>query len=303
MLQNLEIQVDLITKLATTCVTAMQKNAEAPTPSDIREKFESSKSREGILRRHANRLLDLSKSRAEEEDTSPAGYVDTFGSRLLPVPQTGAEAVIRLPLIGAGGVAGYHAGKEVEPLDSKKLYETLAPKATGGKPDQVTAFEHNLYDFHQSGKPEELVKKLRKFTPEELSSALRKRDVPFIAPSDRIKNIRNLINSELGPEGVSIFRREAENIIRQSAGKGTVVPTIMENLRPYRLGGIAGGLAAGSVLTGLPLALRAMYLKQYGGEAANRARGSMDEALGQANSESAKREELLSQLPQEQLNG
>jgi hypothetical protein len=293
----------------------MRKNADAPTPADIRESFESSKANEGILRRHANRLLDLSKSRAEEEDVTPSGYADTFLSRLTPVPQTGTEAVTRLPLVGAGGLAGYLAGKEVEPLDVEELHKTLAPASTG-KGGGATPLEVNLSSFpHSSSTPKELVKKLRQFTPDELASALRKRDIPgsqFIpegvdaklntlfgmSTNARKAEIRNLINKELGPEGVAIFRREAENIIRQS-GKGGVLPSIMEGLKPYRLGGIAGGLAAGSVLTGLPLALRAMYLKQYGGEAANRARSSMEEALARAEVESSKREELLSQLPQE----
>ncbi len=63
-----------------------------------------------------------------------------------------------------------------------------------------------------------------------------------------------------------------------------------------RLGGAGLGLAAGSVLTGLPLALRALHQRRYGGEAAVRARDRVNEELGTANSASKRRDEILAEL-------
>jgi len=110
-------------ELARTCV---EKRAQ-PGLEDTRTHFEDLAQQEELLRSHADRLKDLSRERSLREDRSLGGYASTGISRLTPIPHTGTEALLRLPLIGAGGLAGYLAGKAVEPFDTADLLRTLRP--------------------------------------------------------------------------------------------------------------------------------------------------------------------------------
>lgn len=188
--------MDLATQLATLCVR-VKTAADLPV---LRDQFEGLSNEEESLRSYADRLKSLADSRAAREDQSLGGYVATGANRLLPVPHTGTEAAVRLPMIGAAGVAGSVLGRH------------LQNGPTAGK-------------------------------------------------------IKGLLQATRGE---------------------------MQGL--YRGGGALAGLAAGSAITGIPLAVRALLQKRQGGEAAVRARGRMNDANQQADAKANAREDILSQI-------
>jgi hypothetical protein len=121
--------MDLATELATTCVLAKEA---ADDPLAIREQFEGASSKEQLLRAHAERLRALAKRRAAREDESVGGYAQTGLERMLPIPYTGTEAMMRLPAVGLGGLLGYQHGGTYEPLDPEDLKRTFAPAGDSG---------------------------------------------------------------------------------------------------------------------------------------------------------------------------
>lgn len=315
--------------LATICVCAsMHKEAADDNVSlpEVRNQFEHSVGKERALRRHVGRLSDLARRRAEEEDTSLGGYAGTFAKRLAPIPQTLGEAGWRLPAINAGGIAGYFGGKHVEgidPLKLSKLTEALDPLAlkslvspsTGGKgreglqavleqafkakpPTFQQPLRRGQYAHFGGPSPSKILSTLGTMTPEELAGVVQ---VPKILPlsAEQVavrKNIEDLFGAK---RGVPYFRQEVENIIRSNAKAPKGLASVIEAVvpRPYRVGGAIAGLGAASILTGLPLAIRALWQKRTGGEAAARARSSMEQAMAEAEAESQKREGLLGSLP------
>lgn len=219
--------MDLATELATTCVKAAAAHKWLPEDGlltvtreqsnikvfakkalelpEMRDQFERLSNEEHAARGYADRLKSLADSRASREDMTPGGYVATGVNRLLPVPHTGTEALVRLPVIGAAGFAGSIAGRHA-----------------------------------QDGRFASSVGKMLKATPGELQTL-------------------------------------------------------------FRGGGALGGLAAGSVLTGLPLAIRALAQKRHGGEAAVRARNRMTDVLGEADAKAQAREDILQQIEQPKI--
>lgn len=220
--------MDLATELATTCVKAAHAwRVEDGLPTitrnqgnykvalelpEMRDQFERLSNEEHAARGYADRLKSLADSRAAREDMSPGGYASTAVNRLLPVPHTGTEALIRLPMIGAAGVAGSILGRHAH-----------MPIAAGAGRNVPT------------GRFVDSVGKVLKATPGELQTI-------------------------------------------------------------FRGGGALGGLAAGSLLTGLPLAIRALAQKRHGGEAAVRARNRMNGVLNTADAKSQAREDILQQI-------
>lgn len=219
--------MDLATELATTCVKAAATHKWLPEDGlptvtrkqsnikvfakkalelpEMRDQFERLSNEEHAARGYADRLKSLADSRAGREDMSAGGYVSTGVNRLLPVPHTGTEALIRLPAIGAAGIAGSIAGRHA-----------------------------------QNGRFATSVGNVLKATPAELQTL-------------------------------------------------------------FRGGGGLAGLAAGSVLTGVPLAIRALAQKRHGGEAAVRARNRMTDVLGEADAKAQAREDILQQIEQPKM--
>jgi hypothetical protein len=120
-------------ELAQACVSAMRKQAADETaPEAARGQFESSALREQLLRRHADRLQELAKARAVEEDVTPGGYAETLGKRLIPMPHTLGEAEVRVPAMALGGAFGHYLARPYETPSADVIHSVLAGKVGGG---------------------------------------------------------------------------------------------------------------------------------------------------------------------------
>jgi hypothetical protein len=304
--------MDLARGLAELCVKeAMRKHAfDDETLSESRSRFEHSIGREQALRRHAERLKTLAAQRAEEEDTSVPGYAGTFAKRIAPIPQTVGEAAWRLPAIAAGGVGGHLYGKHMEALDKfnlEALTDVVQPKDVekifSPMKDSDKALEALGTRFGK-GQPlsPDAMKELRALQyrdPKDIAAALqRKQVVPLSSEQEQIRQVLQRVGGGK-EEALPYIRQEVGKMIRSGArpGKPPLINISTPEFKPYRLGGALAGMGIASVLTGLPLAIRALMQKGQGGEAAVRARTSMQEAIDQAQAEADKREQILSTLP------
>lgn len=301
--------MDLATRLALKCLAAEKR---AASPQDLRSGFEGSVARERSLRDYASRLGDLGNQRAMDEDTSPSGYAGTLATRLAPIPQTLGEAAWRLPAIGAGGVGGYLAGTKLEEIDRFGLnkhrtsdpiaiQKTLTEAAISPESKLVKALQNRVAMKNPGGNPQSVVdavKQLGAADPGDAAAAIQ--GSPQLAGlTDKQKSLRGILSGALGgDEHLPFARSQILNAIESGKGKPGALAELVPSVKPYRIGGALAGLAAGSVLTGAPLAARALYLKQHGGESATRARAKMQTAIEQAEAEAGQREGLLSQLPQ-----
>lgn len=114
--------MDLITKLATTCLQVKRAAIETPgvsivpdaitgmpevTPESLRDTFEDSLQEEKALRNSARRYLRTANRRAMENEQSPG---EAFVGRLSPFPWSSGEAAWRLPAIALSGYGGYLGG-------------------------------------------------------------------------------------------------------------------------------------------------------------------------------------------------
>ena len=271
---------------------------------DLRSEFEESMEKEKLLRRHGKWWEDLARSRSVAEDTSPGGYAGSALERLLPIPQTGTEAMIRTPLVGLGAYGGYHFGKDIEPTPSEELVRVLRPAKERGR-EALTPIARNIGEAVSKGGGK-VVKEINKMDPELLSKVLRSEEVslPFgglhkkywpktvqVLPSPESKVLS--ARKSIGGKRLDIVRREIKNIIAQTSEE-----SLLPAFKPYRWGGALAGLAGASVLTGLPLAIRSILRKREGGEAAVRARDEAKNLTGQAEQMQALRERLLKRLPE-----
>lgn len=311
----------LCEQLAHACIRQRQKRAAAelegsPSLEDVRSKFEELTATEQLARSHATRLKELAEARALREDTSPGGYAATAMQRLLPIPHTALEAGIRLPLTAVGGVGGYLLGREMERtppkfvakirnaisgLDPEEVKKIFAPKGQLSSKSTITRTGLRMLgdEARDPAKALAMGKLLRRMStesPETLAAALRGWDLPFMG-SKATKDIRGDIERVFGAGGTNKLRQEVANLIAQSAGEKGVASKIFGSLNPYRVGGALAGLGVAGAATGIPYALRALYLKRQGGEAAVRARARVQEAISEAELAAAKREELLQSLP------
>jgi len=292
----------LAEELARTCVSALRKQAADEAPAAAREQFETSTLRERLLRRHGERLQELAKSRAAEEDTSPGGYAETAAKRLFPMPHTVGEAAVRLPAMLAGGAYGHYLARPYETSSADVIHSVLAGKAglagkgKGVKAPPVPQLEKRVIEYlTEQGKApdvasdtaQRLLRRLGVQRPEHVEGAL---EVLPIFDRAKSKALRQEITGALGEKGLPFLRREIGLIGEPE------VKTLAQRLGRLRWGGaLAGGLAAGA-LTGIPYMARALYQKRQGGEAAVRARAEAQQALEAAGQEGSKREEILKQL-------
>lgn len=268
----------------------------------LRSEFEESTEREKLLRRHSKWWEDLSRSRAVDEDVTPGGYVGSALERMLPIPHTGTEAMVRLPLVGLGAYGGYSAGKAIEPIPSEELVRILRP--VKGREKGISPLGRNIGEaLNVKGRSEKQLldlklnlEKLQAMDPEQLSQVLssEKVKVPFVgkirvlpSPKSKILKVRKSLGKDL-----DVVRREIKNVIAQ-----TPEESLMPMFKPYRWGGALAGLAGASALTGLPLAIRALLRKREGGEAAVRAKDEAEALAGKAEQMQALRERLLKRLP------
>ncbi len=323
--------MDIAKELATMCVTSMVK--AAADPRAVREQFELAADREGIERRHAGRLNDIYRSRAADEDQSLGGYVNTGLSRAtLPIPQTGTEALMRGGIMAGTGALGYHVGNQLTPTDPdaiKQVFSLGGGGKKGGGPPMKKVFDSvgaankapkkpidGLYNTVALSTPENLASAFggekRLPTGAELGQKLRglgsvrsfddvKKHVgglvkmPDATPTAGGQALRSAVGAGLGGKkpaaraGAStIVSQEVKNILKQNKD-------IKKPMMPGLLG--AGlGVGAGALATGIPMALRALYQKHQGGEAAVRARSERDESTTKAEGEATKRDKLLASL-------
>lgn len=289
----------LAEELALTCVSALRKQAAETAPfATERERFETSTRREELLRRHAERLQELARSRAAEEDVTPGGYVETAAKRLLPVPHTLGEAAVRVPAMLAGGAYGRYLARPYETPAADVIHSVLAGKAAPGPKGPkgmaaVPPLEKRVADYltEQGAAPDvakdtaqRLLRRLGVQRPEHVEGAL---EVLPIFDRAKSKALRQEIARSLGEKGLPFLRREISLLGEPE------VKTLSQRLGRLRWGGaMAGGLAAGA-LTGLPYVARALYQKRRGGEAAARAYADAQAAVEAANREWAAREEIL----------
>jgi hypothetical protein len=294
----------LADELAAVCVAATEKRAEG-VPD--RNAFETSVGREELLRRHAERLQELSKARAVEEDTTPGGYAETFAKRLVPVPHTTGEAAVRLPAMLLGGMYGSHVARPYETPSADVIHKVLAAprvtvgampgmggdlgggmarQRTGNIATRLTTYLEEAKNPEAEASAKKLVQWLSTQRPELVAGALQPRPLPLF---DRSKShaIRSKLEQSLGEGGIPFLRREI-NLLGEPEAK-----SMASRLGRLRWGGAAaGGLAAGA-LAGIPFAIKALLQKKRGGEAAVRAQEEARQAIEGAEQEQTKREDLL----------
>jgi hypothetical protein len=233
--------MDLATELAMTCLRLKQAGDEG-LPA-VRGRFEESARKEKLLRAHAERLRALSRAREEREDTSASGYAQTGLGRLLPIPHTGPEALLRLPLTGLGAYLGYQHGKSYEPLDPNEVKRVFSPASSpkkdkgggapggppGGPPSSgASPIERRLRDLYvdirgthpaqvaklQTPELELLMRKLRLSSGEALSGALagerRLPDLPMTP--DKIRRAWGERALDVTKGEHAALRQEIENV-------------------------------------------------------------------------------------------
>ena len=311
--------MDLATELATTCATAGFVKKAEPELRNLREEFEDLAMRERGLRGHAGRLEDLAKRRAlEDKERSNLG---TFAERMLPIPHTTGEAGILAPAMLAGGIAGHRFGKGFEALPGAELGAVLSPadkplvappkgKALGTSPQFGTALGQRMHELarvhHKPATPEAekavhdnvlaLMEKMRTAGGPAVAEATRKRRIPGLQSIPKgLESLPKDVEGAIGPGGVSTLRREAENLMKQRAGK----EGLKASLRGFRLGGAAGGALLAGGAASVPLAIRALLRRRHGGEAAVIARNKEEKTQREAERLAKLREEVLAKLPKE----
>ena len=278
----------LTERLAALCVSNRLTKCAADEHSlpQLRDQFEHLKGHEEVMRRHAARLKALAEDRAVDEDTSLTGYGQTAVERLTPVPQTLTEAAIRLPLIGLGGHVGYnYAKKHWDPLAEEDIGRVINPAK-----DESMLGKHLQEKLLAQGKPDvsaDILKALKGADSGAISGATRH----SLWRSPAAKQLRETLGGN-----ADLVRSELQNLAKQTAGKDAL-GTVSKALSPHRLTGGLLGLGAGSIATGLPFALRALYLKSHGGEAAYQARSDMEAAIRDADNLATRREDVLQHLP------
>lgn len=319
--------MDVAKELALLCVISTVK--QAADPRAVRDEFETSANREKLQRRQAGRLGELAQTRAEDEDTSLGGYANTAAARMLPVPQTPTEAAVRLPMVGAGGALGYSLGKKLESPDPESVKQLFTAsggaggkKKGGGSPMKKVVESVGSVGGKKKPSIDKGFNQLSLESPEALHEAFggQKRMPTFEEIKQRIGgfgsvrsfddlkqragDLVHMPDAPMGRDGTRI-----SNIAKQRFGKnapGQLTQEVRNLLAqnkdipsgskwPRRLG-MLGGIGAASLATGIPLAARALWNKQYGGDAAVRARGEAADITSSADSEAAKRESLIQSL-------
>jgi hypothetical protein len=301
---------DLALILAQACVSSQTKKADyLPELRGLRSQFESSTAKERALRSYAKDLEDLASRRSIEEDRSLGGYVDTAAKRLAPIPQTFGEATWRLPAIGLAGVGGYIGGQQLEEtdpvglnklrtIDPDALHSVMTDAATNpdGK-NQLLKILQGHNEQHNpgldSGTLQKNLSELAREAPTDVAAILQEHSA--LPLNGKQKSLKELLSATLGGEQhIPMMRSQIMNQIGKGEKSPGPLAELMPEFKPYRVGGALTGLAMGSAMTGIPLALRALWQKHQGGEAAVRARNKMRTAIEQAEAEQKSREGLLS---------
>ncbi len=306
---------DVAYKLAALCVTTMTKSAKAPAdPRKTRDDFESSAEKEKVLRRHGGRLGDLSKQRAADEDTSLGGYAATAAGRMAPIPHTGTEALVR----AGGGAAGYQIGKQLETPNKDAIKRVFSGSRGAPMSRAVETIGRNAAMSNDESR--QLMDRLSVQTPEVLKEVfggtqrrmptvdeLKKRVAGlgksrsvgdfarrgkgvFTMPAKPLSDQGSMVREHLRSNVSNYAQRDISNELKNVLNSSKDLPAASK--LPRYLGAGAGVVAAGA-----PFAARALWQKQFGGEAAVRARNQMNSAISAADSESGKREKMLSTLP------
>lgn len=275
----------------------------------LRQEFEDAVEQETLARRHSKWWEEAARSRALGEDRTLGGYVGSAAERMLPIPHTGTEALVRLPVVGLGGYLGHRLGSRIEPIPSSEILRAVRPVLDSDRaippllrnlrealrhPTLGTAPGQDLYNRLQQMDPEVLSQALRQThvtTPGWMGGRFGNRDIP-IWPRPSSPEVQQ-IRQALGPD-IDIVRREIKNVLSQTAEK-----SLASKFRPFRIGGTLAGIGAASALTGIPLAVRALLQKSQGGESAVRAKGEAKRLTGQAEEMQKLRERLLKELPKE----
>lgn len=105
--------------------------------------------------------------------------------------------------------------------------------------------------------------------------------------------LRQSTYGSLGTDGVKFLREEIKNAIKNGKPAPGAFGKLVSQVEPYPLIGTAAGALGATALTGLPLALKAVFDKHRGGSDAVRARSEMRKTLRQAEAEARKREAII----------
>lgn len=296
--------MSIANELAKMCVGSIQKRAADPRA--IRDEFESSAEREGLGRRHAERLTELSRNRVADEDQSLSGYAATGVNRMLPIPNTGSEALVRGLGTGVGALGGHMLQKSMQP-DPHDIKSLFAGKDMHGAMDNIGGMgdlKKSLAVANPSVLHEVFSGAKRAPTFDELKQRIKSVTMPksFGEAGSTLKNLVHLPTQELkSPGAVDIATQLGDknlDTMRQE------VQHKLKNRKPgapgsfgSRYGGALAGAGAMALASGIPYAARALWQKHQGGEAAVRARSQAKEETEKADNEGNKREKLLAGLP------
>jgi len=255
----------------------------------LRSEFEESLRREEVLRQKAEDYARLAANRS----TSQGGAVSEFLKRMLPLPYSAGEAAWRLPAIGAGGVAGYLGGEALAKRRGAGMANPgevarVLRLAEGGRPSaleaQMIGDAYPSKDRPLPGIGNIQTKKLREVPLKQMAEILGKGK---LGP-DAVRALESLGVQDISRKGL----QEAYLKAVAQTGKEAVPPFVTPS-RGARWGGAAAGAGLASILTGLPMAIRAGTLRRTGGELAHKARERVSQAVEKAEREQFRRENIL----------
>lgn len=265
--------------LAATCVAAKQ----AADLTAARQDFETSASRERVLRDYIDRMQDLAKDRESAEPQGVSDYIGAGAGKMLsPIPGSWGEAALRGAGAGIGGAIGASMGENLTG-STPEVISGVVGKMPEGKKDLGRHLAKRLRERGiPSGRATQILKQLRKLDPE--SSAW---ELKGLRSTEVGEPLAKILNRSEGSR--KIVRGELVNVAKQLGEK-------FELPRRWTLGGGIAGAVAGGALAGLPFAVKALYDKYRGGEGAVSARSKAQEALEEANALSRQREHLLKRI-------
>jgi hypothetical protein len=301
--------MSLAGKLATTFVKAARQKKAAPdvdvppprvfsvedipgamgtSRESLRQEFEESLAEEKNLRQKAREYARLARQRAGDQP----GAAGEFFKRLLPIPYSGGELAWRGPTVAATAIGGWHLLPRIlreaagEGANLEELARALRITQHGAAlPTQLEAvLRQRVGPFPQHFDPEQIAQRLQGASIEDLAKIVGR---GTLSPT-----------TEQALQRLGVSRKELQEAYLRAVpsvgGRGREPAQFFREAKrwPKWLGG-AAGLGVGSVLTGLPMAIRAGVLRRTGGELAQSARKRMRKAVIKAEREQFRRENIV----------
>ena len=287
--------MNAIEQLAHTCVGERLKRADEPDTAALRSEFERLSNREKILRDYAGQMDTVSGQLGARHNAQGSGRIGTFLKRLLvPAPYTLPEAALRAG--GAIGGASYAINRlkpEEQPIGPEDLARVLTPTDSKGR-SLAQVLQHPFMEFQRRSHPlpagtsDSVASMLAGNPPENVYHALNPASESTRTPIQTA--LRGDISKLVPPEIMTSPLWAAAKQMRPQPETPATVPTTHKVLA-----GILGGYL-GSVVTGIPHALRAAWRAGGGGEQSVQAAGKAQTARAEADQHAQAREKILSIL-------